>query len=335
VKFNRAVRRFPAVAALVAATVAIGACGSDDESSSPASGDGGGDSAEVKKVRGALLPTGTHLPIMVAKDEGIFERNGIDMKLTVIQNIATIPGVLGRQFEFGSATLPDVIKANQQGIEVSVTSGLSIETAENVTIGLLAGPKSNIKTAKDLEGKKVGVVALGGNIHTSTLYWLQQEGADAEKVDFIEVPPPNQPDQLKSGDIDAVETLEPFRGAMLKAGATQVVDPMLEVSDPASVLSWGSQTKWAQDNPETVAAVRKSLQEAMDFIKSDEARAREILAKYSGLPPEIANNVPLQTYSPDVPEGEVEAWAKLLQDIGQLKGSPEDVDPAKIVFATE
>jgi NitT/TauT family transport system substrate-binding protein len=332
VKLNRAVRRFPAVAALIAATVAIGACGGDDEGSSSASGSGGGDSAEVKKLRGAILPTGTHLPIMVAKDEGIFEANGVDMTLTVIQNIATIPGALGRQFDFGSTTLPDVIKAQQQGIDVSVAANTSVEVSENVTIGVLAGPKSGIKTAKDLEGKKVGVVALGGNIHTATLYWMLQEGADPEKVNFIEVPPPNQPDQIKSGAIDAVETLEPFRGAILKLGATQVVDPMLEVSDPASFLSWGASRPWAEENPDAVEAVRKSLAEAMEFIKTDEPRAREILAKYSGLPAEIANNVPLQTYDAAVPDGEVEAWAKLLQDIGQLKGSPDDVDPAKIVL---
>jgi NitT/TauT family transport system substrate-binding protein len=326
------VRAVPAGLAALVLAAGVGACGGDDEGGGGGSSGGADGGSEVTKVRGAILPTGTHLPMMVAMDEGIFERNGIDMTLTVIQNIATIPGALGRQFEFGSTTLPDVIKANQQGIEVSVTSGVSIETADNVTIGVLAGKGTGIKSAKDLEGKKVGVVALGGNIHTSTLFWLQEQGADPDAVDFIEVPPPNQPDQLKSGDIDAVETLEPFRGAMLAAGATQIVDPMLEVSDPASTLSWGSAREWAEENPDTVAAVRTSIEEAMEFIETDEARAREILAKYSGLPAEIANNVPLQDYTTEVPEGEVEAWAQLLQDIGQLRGSPEDVDPAQIVY---
>ena len=321
--------------ALTVAMLALGAgvvaCGDDDDGGGGSSGGGAASDEAPKQLRGAIVPTATHLPIMVAEDEGIFERNGIDMTLTTVQNLATLPGAMGRQFDFGSSTIPDVIKANQQGIEITLTSGVSIEESDNVTIGLLARKGSGIETAKDLEGKKVAVVTLGGNIHTATLFWLQNEGVDTEKIDFIEVPPPNHLDQMKSGDVDAVETLEPFRGAVLATGATQLVDPILEVIDPGATLSWMSARSFADENPDTVAAVRKSLDEGMQFIEDDEPRAREILAKYSGLPPEVANAVPLPSYSTELPLDEVAAWADMLSAIGQLEGSPEDVDPAQII----
>jgi NitT/TauT family transport system substrate-binding protein len=318
--------RLTAVAAALVLCAAVAACGDDDDG-----GGGGGAAGGAAKVRGAIVPTGTHLPIMVAEDEGIFERNGVDMTLTVVQNLATLPGAMGRQFEFGSSTIPDVIKANQQGIDITLTSGVAIEESDNVTIGVLARKGSGIKSAKDLAGKKVGVVTLGGNIHTATLFWLVNEGVDPESVQFIEVPPPNHLDQIKSGDVDAVEILEPFRGAILATGAEQLVDPILEVIDPGATLSWMSSRSWAKENPDTVAAVRKSLDEAIQLIKDDEPRARAILAKYSGLDPKVANAVPLPSYSTELPPDEVAAWAKMLETIGQLEGSPDDVAAEDII----
>jgi NitT/TauT family transport system substrate-binding protein len=321
-----------AAAALILA-IAIAACGGDDEGDG--GGGGGGGAGEAARVRGAILPTATHLPMMVAEDEGIFDKHGIDMKLTVVQNIATIPGAMGRQFDFGSTTLPDVIKAQQQGIDVVITTNVADETSDNAISGVFAGKDSGIAGPEDLVGKKVGVIAIGGNIHTSTLYWLINEGVDHERINFIEVPPPNQLDQLNGGQIDAAENLEPFRTAITEAGHKLLVDPILEVSDPGTLLSWMSDRGWAEENPETVQNVVAAIEEAIQFIEDDDPRAREILAKYSGLPPEVASNVKLPVYNTQIPDEQVTAWAEMLETIGELKGSPEEVDPNEILAIPE
>jgi NitT/TauT family transport system substrate-binding protein len=315
-----------AAAALILG-VAIAACGGDDDGD----GGGGGGGGEATPVRGAILPTATHLPIMVAEDEGIFDKHGIDMDLTVVQNIATIPGAMGRQFDFGSTTLPDVIKAQQQGIDVVITTNVADETSDNAISGVFAGKDSGIEGPADLVGKKVGVIAIGGNIHTSTLYWLINEGVDHEGINFIEVPPPNQLDQLNGGQIDGAENLEPFRTAITAAGHKLLVDPILEVSDPGTLLSWMSERSWAEENPETVTNVVAAIEEAIRFIESNDRRARDILAKYSGLPTEVASNVKLPVYNTQIADAQVTAWAEMLETIGELKGSPEDVDPSRIL----
>ena len=312
-------------AALILATAAA-ACGGDDDEGGGAAGGG-----EATAVRGAILPTATHLPMMVAEEEGIFDKHGVDMELTVVQNIATVPGAMGRQFDFGSTTLPDVIKAQQQGIDVVVTTNVADETSENAISGVFAGKGSGIESAQDLVGKKVGVIAIGGNIHTSTLYWLINEGVDHEQINFIEVPPPNQLDQLNGGQIDAAENLEPFRTAMTEAGHELLVDPILEVSDPGTLLSWMSERGWAEENPETVTNVVAAIEEANQFIEQNDRRARDILAEYSGLPPEVARNVKLPVYNTQIEDQQVTAWAEMLGTIGELEGAPEDVDPNQIL----
>jgi NitT/TauT family transport system substrate-binding protein len=326
--FRRRLRAAAALLTVLVLSLAIAACGGDDD------GDGGGDGGgETAQVRGAILPTATHLPMMVAEEEGIFEDNGVDMELTVVQNIATLPGAMGRQFDFGSTTLPDVIKAQQEGIDVVITSNVADESSENAISGVFAAKDSGIEGPEDLVGKRVGVIAIGGNIHTSTLFWLIEEGVEnpSERVNFIEVPPPNQLDQLNGGQIDAAENLEPFRSAIVAEGHELLVDPILVVSDPGTLLSWMSQRQWAEDNQDTTEAVVTSIQQAADFIEQNDERAREILAEYSGLPLEVAREVQLPLYNTQIPDEQVTAWAEMLDTIGELQGTPEDVDPNSVL----
>ena len=65
-----------------------------DAPSMPANGAG------MTAVRAAYIPVVTWLPAWVAKDKGFFEKNGLDVSLTVTQNLSVLPGTLGRQFDF-------------------------------------------------------------------------------------------------------------------------------------------------------------------------------------------------------------------------------------------
>ena len=320
--------RGKALVAIIAFVLAVGlvACGGDDDEGSDTNGGSDGPVA----VRGAIIPTATHLPVMVAEDEGFFENNGVDMEVTVIQNLATLPGAMGRQFDFGSTTIPDVIKARQQGIDISVVSGLARESEAQPTVAVLGGPQ--VSSPQDLVGKTMGVITLGGNIHIATLKWLMDQGIDPDDINFVEVAPPNQPDQLANGDIDAAENLEPFRSIMLEAGANDIVDPMLEIANPVDLVNWMTSTEWASENSETVDNVVTALNEAIAFIDENPDRSREILAEYSGLPPEAAASLRLPEFGTDVDSDLVAAWAGALESIGELQGSADEVSADEVLM---
>src|ERR1700680_3034607 len=50
-------------------------------------------------LRVAYIPVVTWLPMLVAKEQGIFDRNGLDVTLTKFPNIVNLPGTLGKQFD--------------------------------------------------------------------------------------------------------------------------------------------------------------------------------------------------------------------------------------------
>ena len=66
-------------------------------------------------IRAAYVPVVTWLPAWVAKEKDFFAKQGLDVTLTVAQNLSVLPGTVGRQFEFVPSTAPDLLKAVASG----------------------------------------------------------------------------------------------------------------------------------------------------------------------------------------------------------------------------
>jgi ABC-type nitrate/sulfonate/bicarbonate transport system substrate-binding protein len=279
-------------------------------------------------VRAAYVPVATWLPAWVALDKGIFAKHGLAVTLSPIQNLSLLPGTVGRQFEFAASTPTDLIKAVAGGLDVVATAGEAIEVKSNPTTQVIVRKESGIKSAADLKGKAIAAPTLGAVIHVATLYWLKKNGVDPASIRGVEVPFPNMGDQLKAGNVDAVEALEPFAGALLAAGNVSLGDPLLAAGDEVLFPFWISDGAWARANGPVIKAWIDALTEAQSYMNANPADTRAILAKYSRLPPEVVAKVPLPTYRFTIKPDELGVWIDVLKDLGQLS---VPVDKTKIV----
>lgn len=279
-------------------------------------------------VRAAYVPVATWLPAWVALDKGIFAKHGLAVTLTQIQNLSLLPGTVGRQFEFAASTPTDLIKAVAGGLDVVATAGEAIEVKSNPTTQVIVRKDSGIKSVADLKGKAIAAPTLGAVIHVATLYWLKKNGVDPASIRGVEVPFPNMGDQLKAGNVDAVEALEPFAGALLAAGNVSLGDPLLAAGDEVLFPFWISDGAWARANRPVIKAWIDALTEAQSYMDANPADTRAILARYSRLPPEIVAKVPLPTYRFTIKPDELGVWIDVLKDLGQLS---VPIDKAKIV----
>jgi len=280
--------------------------------------------AELKPVRAAYIPVINWLPAWIAKDKGIFERNGLAVSLTVTQNLSILPGTLGRQFDIVPSTPPDLIKAAIGGLDVVAVAGQTVETRDNQSTQLIVRQGSPIKRMQDLKGKVIAAPTLGAIIHVSVLQSLRKNGVDPLSIRAIEVPFPNMADQLKAGNVDAVESLEPFAGQLLAAGNVSLGDPLLSVGDEVLYTFWISQGKWATGNRETIRAWIDSLDQAKAFIDGNPREAREILAKYTRLPEAVVEKIPFPAYRFSLNPQDFGVWVKVLEELGQLAQSVDE-----------
>jgi NitT/TauT family transport system substrate-binding protein len=118
--------------------------------------------AQARHVKYTLswLPTGQYAFVYMARQLGYWKKRGLDVEIARgYGSLAAIQGVATGQFDVGggatSANLLGVLK----GLDISMLSTQGYDSF----MGILVPANGPIKTAKDLEGKKIGVTAAGGD----------------------------------------------------------------------------------------------------------------------------------------------------------------------------
>jgi len=303
------------------------ACGNDDETSSDSQGTG--TAAGPTKLRVAYVPATATLPLHVAKQTGIFERNKLDVTLSEAANISDLPATLGRQFDIALGTATDLIRAGGAGLDMIQISGNTVSTKENPFVQIIVPADSGITDVAQLRDKRVGSPTLSGVIHAGVLYAAKQKGVDPSSIRGVEAPSPNLPDQLKAGRLDAVEALEPFATNLKRDGFVSIGDAFAPIADPLATNFWVAQGRGARGSRAAVDRFVQSLREAETSIQQDNTQARQVLQGYTGMPAPVANSVPLPTYNFEIRTQDLTRWVQVLKDIGQFNGN---VDPEKLVL---
>lgn len=91
---------------------------------------------------------------------------------------------------------------------------------------------------------------------------------------------------------------------------------------------WISQGAWARANLPVIKRWVTALSEAKVFIEQNPSEARTILAKYTNLPPAVAQKIPFPGYEFSLKPAQLDVWVRTLRDLGQLS---IDVDSTKLV----
>ncbi|WP_167132978.1 ABC transporter substrate-binding protein [Paramicrobacterium chengjingii] len=297
---TRMVRRIAlATTAALALTAGLSACSFASDGNSA---DGTG------KVRLAINNTVASLPAVVADERGFFKDEGVDIELTTVTDISKIPATLGKQYDIGFGVQPTLILAASKGIDIVMVSGNAITSEEEPEYVIMARPDAGIKEPKDFVGKNLGSPTLNGNIHTGTLYWLEQNGVDAKSVNSLQVPTATMVDQLEAGLIDAAEMQQPYIEIAREAGMVEAGYALSAVSNPTSMSSWQAERSWAENNLETLKKYRNALDKAIQWISDNDDEARDLLAEFTGLDRNVIGDAPLSTYSTEMSVDSVEQW---------------------------
>jgi len=282
-------------------------------------------------IRVAYVPVATWLPSWVAKEKGFFEKNGLNATLTPIQNLSLLPPTMGKQFDFAASTAPDLIKAAANGIDVVAVTGGVVESSSKQSMQVIVRKNSGINSPKDLKGKIIATPSTGAIMHVATLSWLKKNGVDPNSIRAVEVPFPNMVDQLKASRVDALELLQPFVGQILsQPDYMSIGNSMLSVSDPVLFVFWIANGGWAKSNMDTVKKWSQSIADANNFIDKNPIEARQILGKYTNLPQQVTEKIPLPAYDASLKPNQIDIWINVLKDLNLLT---LPIEASKIVLS--
>lgn len=319
-----------AVLAMVAA-----ACGNTEtDTTQPPEPNGGTETTEAQAgpvpVTILYSRAAEQLSLWAAEEQGFFEEHGIDATLEEIPGASQVPvAISGGSAEMGFQTGPDFLNAVEQGIELSIISGLSVDTPQNPRVALIAGKDSGITRPADVAGKRIAVPSLNSSTDLSTTHLLNQEGVETGSIDWVEVPFQQMADAINSGRVDAAVAVHPFIGQLLAQGHTPVIEKYATDDLPMLVVFLSADREWAEANPDAVDGIRAALEDANDFVEANPEEARAIMQQYSGLPAEIIERIPFPNLTTEVQPEQLDFFVEVMSDQGLISG---DIDTESLIY---
>ncbi|HEX3974276.1 MAG TPA: ABC transporter substrate-binding protein [Stellaceae bacterium] len=271
-----------------------------------------------------------NLGAYVGKDQGFFEKHGLDVDVTPTPNGSLISASLvADAAQIGTLTPSILLEADEQGLDLVAIAGMTTYPT-NSPAAIMARTGSGVKTAQDLIGRKVGVPGLGGALDVLARNWVKTSGVDYHKVNWVEVQFPQMVDGLKAGLVDAVVTAEPFNTRIKAVDAGYF---LAEAEGPKGTITliYAATREWTQKNPDALKNFRAAIGDAYTFARNpaNATAVKESIAKYTKLPPAaMASIVIPDTLQEKVTGPSLAFWVNVARDQGMIKGNP---DPASLV----
>src|SRR3984885_2372309 len=248
--------------------------------------------AEPFKLKIACTATSDCASAMVARDQGIFAKHGLDADVTLI------------------------------GINTNIPPAIASDSSK--TIAAVARTGVSIKEPKDFIDKKVGAPGIGAFLHVLFRKWLIEKGVDPEKVNFVELTFPTMNDALKSGSVDVVLTAEPILSRITKAGNGEVA--ALYAADLARhdpIIFYAASRKFADDHPDVIKAFRAAIDEAAPIVNSDREAATQSIAKFTEMPIDLVRQTPPDLAKSELKGSDLAWWIETMKQQDMLQGSPD------------
>ncbi len=222
-----------------------------------------GNASAQQKITIGGTPNSGPATAMVAEVEGIFRKHGLDATYTLIAiNPSIPPALLAGSLQIGIPTPTTFLQAVDGGLDLVVIAGVA-DNAKNTPLQIIVRKDGGIKEPKDLVGKKFGAPGLNAVLHVMTRHWLAQQGIDPKSVNFVEAVFPVHGDMLRSGQIDAVITVDPFATTILSRGDGVLLADLMSSFPPGNPNQMYVTTRdYATKNGAVVTAFRAAIAEA-------------------------------------------------------------------------
>jgi NitT/TauT family transport system substrate-binding protein len=257
----------------------------------------------------------------IAKERGFFDKYKLEVTLKQLPLTSNVPPALvSDSIQIGGTTPPVFLQAVDSGLDLVVVATGSTYDNTKAYIGVVGKTGANIKTAQDLVGKKFGVPGLNGTLHVLVRRWLADNGVDAKKVHFIEVPLPQIHGVLQGGSIDAAVTAEPFVARIVQSKAGELV-PGFSGAMPNgfATVSYVATRQWTTANGAAVKAFRSAIADAVAFANSNRDDAYADLGKYFKVPEPVLRATPWPQLVSTVSDAHMRFWSDTMSAQDMLK----------------
>src|SRR5213075_614912 len=226
------------------------------------------------KIRVGYIGLTCEAPIFTAVENGFFKEEGLDVELVKCEWATYKDALALGSYDVTHHLVMYFLKPIEQGLDVKFTAGI-----HRGCLRVQAGVNSDIRTVKDLRGKRIGVPGMGTPPFIFANRVLGANGIDPSKdVTWLVFPAGELGLALDKGEVDAVADSEPIRSMLLAQGkvrniADQAADMPYADEYCCAVLVNG---KFLSRNPKASAAATRALLKAAKWVEANPKAAAKL-----------------------------------------------------------
>jgi NitT/TauT family transport system substrate-binding protein len=229
--------------------------------------------AQETKVSIALSGWTGFAPLTLAKEAGIFKKNGLDVTLRKVPQKDRHLVLASGDVQCAATTVETWIVWNANG--VATTQIFQLDKSFGAD-GMVV--KNDIAKITDLKGKTVAASAPGTAPYFTLAWMLKKNGMTTKDVKIVNLEPQAAANAMIAGNagIDAALTYEPYLSAVrAKPEAGKIIATTLDY--PMIMDKFGCVPKFLADNPKAAKAIADSYFEAVEMISKEPKRSFEIM----------------------------------------------------------
>src|SRR6266508_2105829 len=228
-------------------------------------------------MSGYAAISGPHAVLWMAREAGLFEKNGLRTDVAYIRSGSTMSQTLvAGEIQMAQMGGPAMLAAGVAGMDVTFVA-VALNTTPIVILGTVA-------QIEDLKGKAVGITRFGSNTDISARYAIRKAGLQPEKdVALVQLEDyPGIMGGIASGRIAAGALAGPFTDAAKTLGYKEIAD-LAAMGLEFPFVGIATKKSYIKENMDTVQRFVRAYTEAIAIYKNNRELAMKITSKYTGI----------------------------------------------------
>lgn len=288
----------------------------------------GAQDAKPLPLKVGVLKQGSLTNIWVAKQAGIFARNGLDVELIEFRNGNEAIGAQRGGGVDVVQTIPGTaMVANERGFDLVLVAAGETSQAEAPDLGSIVVRKdSPIVKLADLRGKTIAISGTHTQKTVAIQKILKRVGVQPADFQFIEMPYAAQVDALRGKQVEVVASLDPWTTIFRNSDFARILAyDYLESIPEQPIGGLYARRDVAMRNAEAMNRFSRSICDVADYMLADKDRARANIAAYTGLDPALVRDVPVNKWTCKISRKNWRLVADMMYEGGELQ-KPFDID---------
>jgi ABC-type nitrate/sulfonate/bicarbonate transport system substrate-binding protein len=257
----------------------------------------------TRKLKLIAFPGAPNLPIFVAKENGWFERHGIDLDMTMTPSSPYQAEALAKgEFDIAGTAFDNVVAytSGQGAVQLDPAPDFfAFMGATQIELAIVAAKDATSIPA--LTGKALALDAPGTGFAFVLYHMLEKGGLAPGQYDRVAVgATPLRWEAVRTGAQAATMTIEPFTSIAAAQGFHVLARSTDTIPDYQGGV-FAARRSWARQNPEAIKGFVRAYQDGLSWTldpANREAAAQVLLRNMSEIKPPVVGAVMASLLSP-------------------------------------